>query len=94
MMQDRSPSLSTEWGRTTTCARVPTLNRNRDGTEIERQSRDCMTSTNNASKTEKDRLYFVSASPTMQHQSFCTSTRSGYAVIAMGVGIRNLWWYL
>jgi len=94
MTQDRSPSLSVEWGRTTTCARVPTLGRNRDGTEIERQSRDCITSTNNASETEKDRLYFVSSSPTIQHQSFCTSTRSGHAVIAIGVGICNLRWYL
>ena len=94
MTQDRSPSLSIEWGRTTTCARVPTSGRDRDGTEIERQSRDCITSTNNASETEKDRLYFVSLFPTIPHQSFCMSTRSAHAVIAIGVSIRNLRWYL
>ena len=66
------------------------LGKDRNGTEIGRQSGDCITGTNNASDTKMDRLYFVSVFLAIQRQHFCMNMRSGYTVVAFGAGIRKL----
>ena len=62
--------------------------------EIEGQSSNCITDTNNTSETKVGRLYFVSPFRTIQHQNLCMSTRPVPAVVTMGIGTRKLHWQL